>query len=168
MRTGVIFLVGVLAIAGCGGATASTAPSAAPTSVAVPTAAPLAVGEFISHGVTAKIDAQGAGADVSGTMTLSDSGNDATVDLECSHVERGLLMIGGLVAESTFTEYFPKGHRVAIVFQPGSPVKGVWYVVLPGEAPLASCQAVIDALVAEGTELDKSLEPIGGTVELSS
>lgn len=46
-------------------------------------------------------------------------------------------------------------------------MKGVWYVVLPGDAPLASCQAVIDALVAEGSELKKALEPIGGTVQLT-
>ena len=104
---------------------------------------------------------------MTGTMTMSDSGNNATVDLECSHTTAGgLLMIGGLVTESTFTEYFPKGHRVAIAFEPGSPVNAVWYIVLPGDAPLASCQAVVDALVAEGAELNKALEPITGTVEL--
>jgi hypothetical protein len=168
MRPIVLFLAGVLAVAGCGGATASAPPSAAPTSAPQPTAAPLAVGEFTSHGVAAKIDARGAGADVTGTMTLSDAGHNATVDLECTHTTTdGLLMIAGLLSDSTFAEYFPKGHRVGIVFQPGSPVKGIWYVVLPGDAPLASCQAVIDALVAEGSELKDGLEPIEGTVELT-
>lgn len=163
MRAIVVFLVVVMAVAGCATPAASTAPSDAPA----PTAAPLAVGEFTSHGVSAKLDARGAGADVTGTMTLSDAGNNADVDLECGHTtEGGLLMIGGLVTDSTFTEYFPKGHRVAIAFKPGSPVEAVWYIVLPGDAPLASCRAVIDALIAEGSELNESLEPIQGTVAL--
>ncbi len=167
MRKLVFILVGVMVVAGCAGAAASTAPSAVPITAA-PTAASLAVGEFTSHGVSAKLDARGAGADVTGTMTLSDAGHNADVDLECSHTtETGLLMIGGLVTESTFTEYFPQGHRVAIAFKPGSPVQAVWYIVLPGDAPLASCQAVVDALVAEGPELNKALEPIEGTVQLA-
>jgi hypothetical protein len=166
IRISAIFLVAVMAVAGCTGQTASTAPSTAPASAPPPTAAPLAVGEFASHGVAANLDARGAGADVTGTMTMSNTGNNATVDLECSHTtESGLLIIGGLVTDSTFIEYFPKGHRVAIVLQPGSPVQAVWYIVLPGDAPLASCQAVVDALVAEGTELNNALEPIEGTVE---
>ena len=162
MRVIAIFFVGVVALAGCTQA-ASKPPSQAPA----PTAAPLAVGQFTSHGVAATLDARGSGTNVSGTMTMADSGQNATVDLECSHrTESGILMIGGLVTASTFTEWFPKGHRVAIVFQPGSPVKAIWYVVLPGDAPLASCQAVVDALLAEG-DLNEGLEPIQGTVELS-
>lgn len=167
MRPIGFILVGVMVVAGCAGAAASSAPSAAPV-IPAPTAAPLAVGEFTSHGVSAKLDARGAGADVTGTMTLSDAGQNANVDLECSHTtESGLLVIGGLVNDSTFTEYFPQGHRVAIAFQPGSPVQAVWYTVLPGDAPLASCQAVVDALVGEGSELNKGLEPIEGTVQLA-
>jgi hypothetical protein len=168
MRTTVIFLVGVMIVAGCAGSAATTTSTAPPASAPASTAAPLAVGEFTSHGVSAKLDARGAGADVTGTMTLSDAGSNASVDLECSHAtDSGLLMIGGLVTDSTFTEWFPQGHRVAIAFQPGSPVRAVWYIVLPGDAPLASCQAVVDALVAEGPELNKALEPIEGTVQLT-
>ena len=168
MRARAIVLVAVLAVAGCSGPTASTPRSAAPASAPPASAAPLAVGEFTSHGVSAKLDARGSGADVTGTMTMSDDGGDATVDLECSQVtESGVLMIGGLVTESTFTEYFPQGHRVGIAFQPGSPVEAVWYVVLPGDAPLATCHEVVDALIAEGTELNDSLEPIQGTVDLN-
>jgi hypothetical protein len=166
MRTIVSLLVGVIVLAGCGAAGPSSQPSAMPATAA-PTAAPLARGEFTSHGVAATIDARGAGGDVTGTMTMSDSGNDATVDLECGHTtEGGLLIIGGLVTESTFTEFFPQGHRVGIAFEPGSPVNAVWYVVLPGDAPLPNCQAVVDALVGEGDELSEALEPITGTVEL--
>jgi hypothetical protein len=162
MRAIVIFFVGVVAFAGCTQA-ASTPPSQAPA----PTAAPLAVGEFTSHGVAATIDARGSGANVTGTMTMADSGLNATVALECSQTtESGLLMIAGLVTESTFDENFPKGHRVGIAFEPGSPVNAVWYIVLPGDAPLERCQAVIDAMSAEGDELNAALEPIAGTVEL--
>jgi hypothetical protein len=167
MRARAIFVAVALAAVGCAPA-AITTPSVPPASAPAPTAAPLAVGEFTSHGVSATLDARGAGADVTGTMTMSDAGSNASVDLECSHTtESGVLMIGGLVTESTFTEYFPEGHRVAIVFQPGSPVQAVWYVVLPGDAPLPSCQAVVDALIEEGTELNDGLEPIEGTVELA-
>jgi hypothetical protein len=163
MRSIVSVLVWFMVVAGCAGPGASSAPSAPAA-----TLPPLAMGSFTSHGVAATIDARGAGADVTGTMTMSDSGDNATVDLECSHsTEGGLLMIGGLVTESTFTEYFPQGHRVAIVFERGTPANAVWYVVLEGDAPLASCQAVVDALLAEGAELNKGLEPIVGTVELN-
>ena len=138
----------------------SGGPSPSPTA-----ATPLAVGEFTSHGVAATIDAKGAGADVTGTMTMSDSGDNATVDLECSRsTESNLLIIGGLVTNSTFTEFFPQGHRVAIGFRRGDPVEGVWYVVFEGDAPLESCPAVIDALLNEPGGLDDALEPIEGTV----
>lgn len=166
MQAIVSLLLGAIVVAGCGAAGPSTPPSAVPAT-AEPTAAPLALGEFTSHGVAATIDARGAGGNVTGTMTMSDSGSNATVDLECGHTtESGLLIIGGLVTDSTFTEFFPQGHRVGIAFEPGSPVNAVWYVVLPGDAPLANCQAVVDALVAEGAELNDALEPITGTVEL--
>lgn len=154
MRSNVIFLVGVMVVAGCAGPAATTAP----------TAAPLAIGEFTSHGVATKLDARGAGTTVTGTMTMSDSGQDATVALECSRTsESGLLMIGGLVTESTFTEYFPKGHRVAIVLQPGSPVESLWYVVLPGDDPIESCQLLVENM----PESLEHLEPIQGTLQLA-
>ena len=161
MRVKAIFLVGVVAFAGC-----TQAASAPPSQAPAPTAAPLAMGTFTSHGVAATIDARGSGANVDGTMTMSDSGDDATVALECSRTtEGGLLMIAGLVTESTFDENFPKGHRVGIAFDPGTPVRAVWYVVFPGDAPLERCEAVIDALDGEG-DLNDALEPIAGTVEL--
>lgn len=161
MRVILIFVVGVVAFAGCAPA-ASTPPSEAPA----PTAAPLAIGEFTSHGVATKLEARGAGANVTGTMTMSDSGQNATVALECSRTnESGLLMIGGLVTDSTFREYFPKGHRVAIILQPGSPVKALWYVVLPGDDPIGSCQVLMEDHL--DVPLD-GLEPIQGTVKLGS
>ena len=161
MRASVIFFVGVVAFAGCAPA-ASTLPSKAP----VPTAAPLAVGEFTSHGVATTLDARGAGESVSGTMTMSDSGQNATVALECSRAtDSGLLMIGGLVTASTFTEWFPKGHRVAIVLKRGSPVEAIWYVVLPGDKPIESCPVLLKDHLTEPLD---GLEPIEGTVQLGS
>ena len=157
----VILLIGVIVVAGCAGPAASAAPSTGPGS----TPAPLAVGEFKSKGVATKLDARGSGANVTGTMTMSDSGLDAQVDLECSRTtESGLLMIGGLVTESTFTEYFPKGHRIAIILERGSPVKSVWWVVMPGdEEPVATCSALVDGI----SEPVDSLEAIEGTVQLA-
>ena len=137
-----------------------------PTVAPSPTASSLAQGDFTSHGVVAHIDARGSGANVSGTMTVNDAGKRATVDLECSKTtDSGLLEIGGLVTESTFDDGFPKDRRVAIIFQPGSPVKAVWYVAFVAEAPVASCQALVDD-VLPGTEVAADLEPIDGTVEL--
>lgn len=163
MRSIVTYLIGVMVVAGCAGPAPSAAPTAALMTPA-PSAAPLAIGEFTSHGVATKIDARGAGANVTGTMTLSDSGQNATVDLECSRTtESGALTIGGLVTESTFTEWFPKGHRVAIILQPGSPVKAVWYIVLPGDDPIKSCQLLVEDHIPEASD---QLEPIQGTLQL--
>jgi hypothetical protein len=167
MRTSASILVAVIAFAGCSGSAASQAPN--PGATAAPTVAPLAVGEFTSHGVTAKLDARGTGDDVAGTLTVSDTGQSATVDLECSRTaEGGLLMIGGLVTDSTFTEYFPKDHRVAVILRAGSPVQAVWWVTLPGEPPVESCRALMDDILADaGNEAIEGLEPIDGTVQLA-
>ena len=77
-----------------------------------PSPSPLAAGSFTSHGIAGEIDARGGGANVTGTLTASDSGLDATVTLECSRTgEDGLLIIGGLVTQSTFQDNFPEGRR---------------------------------------------------------
>ena len=55
-----------------------------PTTAPSPSPTVLARGDFTSHGVVAQIDAMGSGDDVAGTLTVSDSGADATVDLECA------------------------------------------------------------------------------------
>lgn len=137
-----------------------TAPSPSPTV--------LAQGSFTSHGMTAQIDATGTGANVAGTMTLSESGTGfrATLDLECSRTtDAGLVEIGGLVTESTFQDGFPDGHRVAIVFQRGSPVKAVWWISFVADGPVASCQALVEDVI-DPEEVSPGLEPIEGSVEL--
>jgi hypothetical protein len=131
-----------------------------------PTPSLLARGEFISHGVSAQIDARGAGANVAGTMSLSDTGLRATVALECSRTtEAGMTMIGGLVTESTFDDGFPQGHRVAVIFQRGSPVQAVWWISLAAESPVASCRELVEDVI-DPQEVSTALEPIEGNVEL--
>ena len=133
-----------------------------------PSASILARGDFTSHGVVAHIDATGTGANVDGTMTVSDSGQDATVDLECARTtDDGLIEIGGLVTESTFDDFFPQGRRVAIIFQPGSPVKAIWRVALVAEPADPSCQALFETMDKPGADDPRlGLEPIDGTVDL--
>ena len=158
-----VLLVGVVAyqfLPGNGGVGGqpTIAPSQSP--------APLAVGTFTSHGVTTELDARDAGPNVTGTMTVSDTGMRASVALECTGtIGEGLIAIGGLVTDSTFDDNFPEGRRVAIIFQRGSPVKAVWYIAHVAEAPVDSCQALVEDVI-DPEEAAPGLEPIEGTVEL--
>jgi hypothetical protein len=171
----VVAVVGYNFLPGRGGV---GGPAATPS----PSPAPLAVGNFVSHGLSAQLDARGAGANVTGTMTVSelrpfnpgsssmnspDSGLRAAVALECTlTTDGGLIVIGGLVTDSTFDDNFPEGRRVAIIFQRGPPVKAVWYIALVAEPLVETCQALVeDVIVPE--EVSPGLEPIEGTVELA-
>lgn len=155
----VVAVVGYNLLPGLGTGGAGGKPSPSP--------APLAVGNFTSHGVVAQLDARGAGASVTGTLTVSDAGMQATVRLECSRMfEGGLLAIGGLVTDSTFDDGFPEGHRVAVIFQRGSPVKAVWYIALVTEPIVDSCRELVEDVI-DPEEAGPGLEPIDGTVELA-
>lgn len=139
---------------GAGGET--TAPS--------PTPALLAVGDFISHGVTTRLDARGEGANVTGTMTVSDEGGRATVALECSRTTAGgLTIIGGLVTDSTYRDFFVEGIRVAIALLRGSPVKAFYH--FPEGPPPSTCPAFLD--IVPDSLTNEVLEPINGSVELA-
>ena len=153
----VVAVVGYQFLPGRSGAGGqSTAPS--------PTPAPLAVGDFISHGVTTRLDARGAGANVTGTMTVSDEGGRATVALECSRTTAsGLTIIGGLVTDSTYSEFFVERTRVAIALLRGSPVKAFYH--FPEGPPPSTCPAFVDVVPDSST--NGFLEPINGTVELA-
>ena len=155
----VVAVVGYQFLPGTGGigGQPTIAPSPSPTL--------LAVGNFTSHGVTAEIDARGAGDSVTGKLTVSDSGLRATVDLECSRTTDGLIIIGGLVSDSTFDDNFPEGRRVAVIFEPGSPVKALWYIALVDEAPVDTCKALVEDII-KPEEAAPGLEPIEGTVQL--
>ena len=162
----------LVTLTGCSGADSqpTARPSAAASSSLTPTpeAATLAVGDFTSHGVATQLDARGSGADVTGTMTVSDSGLRATVALECARTtEGGLVLIGGLVTDSTFDDNFPQDRRVAIIFQRGDPVEAVWWVSLAADPPVATCQALVEDVI-DLDEVSAGLEPIAGTVELGT
>jgi hypothetical protein len=103
-------------------------------------------------------------------------GGRATVDLECARTTaEGLIVIAGLITDSTFAPDsqswhggLPKGQRVAVIFERGSPVKAVWWVTLAGDPPVASCPAFFQGMDASGEKIvpgSAGLEPIGGTVE---
>ena len=129
-----------------------------------PTPAPLAVGDFISHGVTTRLDARGAGANVTGTMTVSDEGGRATIALECSRTTAaGLTIIGGLVTDSTYSDFFVEGIHVAIALQRGSPVRAFYH--FPEGPPPSTCPAFLDVVPDSSTS--EFLEPINGSVHLA-
>jgi hypothetical protein len=134
------------------------------TTAPSPTPAPLAVGDFISHGVTTRLDARGAGANVTGTMTVSDEGGRATVALECSRTTAaGLTVISGRVTDSTYSDFFVEGIYVAIALQRGSPVKAFFH--FPEGPPPSTCPAFLD--IVPDSLTNEVLEPINGSVELA-
>ena len=148
-----------------------------PTIAPSPSPSLLARGTFTAQGITAELDATGSGADVAGTMALSQSGtsNSATVDLECARTTaEGLIEIGGVLTESTWdpnaqdwNDGFPTGQRVAVIFEPGPPVKAIWNVTSADQG-VASCAAMFEDLDKSADEiLPGSMPgaPIQGTVE---
>ena len=138
-----------------------------PTVAPSPSPPLLARGNFTAHGLAAELDATGSGADVAGTMVLSESNTDnrATVDLECARTTADdLIEIGGLITDSTFdvdnqTDWhggMPEGQRVAIIFQPGSPVKAIWNVTSADQG-VASCAAMFENMDGSGDEIAPDL-----------
>lgn len=142
-------------------------PPAQTTSTPSPSPAPLAVGNFTSHGASIQLDASGDGAAVTGTMTVSDDGGSISVDLGCARTtDGGLVMIGGPVTDST-NALAPKDSRLAIVLQRGSPVKALFWFQHDDPAA-ANCSAFLESIPDVGESgLDTStLEPIAGTLQL--
>ena len=148
-----------------------------PTVAPSPSPSLLARGTFTAQGIAADLDATGSGADVAGTMALSQSGtsNSATVDLECARTTaEGLIQIGGVLTESAWdpnaqdwNDGFPTGQRVAVIFEPGSPVKAIWWVTTADDG-VASCAALFEGMDASPDQLvpgSPGLDPISGTVE---
>ncbi len=156
--------------------TQSGGSGAQPTIAPSPSPSLLARGTFTAHGITAELDATGSGADVAGTMSLSESGKgSATVDLECARTTPdGLIEIGGLITDSTYEANdqdwhggMPEGQRVAIIFQPGSPVNAIWNVTSADQG-VVSCAAMFENLDGSTDKVlpgSPGLAPIQGTVE---
>jgi len=108
-----------------------------------------------------ELDATGDGANVTGTMTVSDdTGASIAVDLECTRTtEGGLIVIAGTVSDST-TDGFAEGSRFGIILERGSPVKAgfLFGEALPGE----TCLDFIGDDIDEDAGLGR---PIEGTIE---
>ena len=131
-----------------------------PTIAPSPSPSLLARGSFnVPDDNATVLDATGDGANVTGTMTVSDN---ITVDLECTRTtEGGLIVIAGTVSDSA-EESFPEGSRFAIILERGSPVKAgfMFDEALPGVTCLDFLDGPIDAEVGSG------LRPIEGDIEL--
>lgn len=147
-----------------------------PTPTPIPTPVSLASGSFTAglsdFGETFAIEATGAGDDVSGTLDVSTTQGDYSVDLQCARVATdGLIVIAGKVSEST-SELIVDGAYVAILFAPSTPVRTVIYVdVLPTDevpAPAASCAAYLDTVLSDpGANVDDIPVAIQGDLELN-
>lgn len=145
-----------------------------PTATPSPSLAPLAVGNFDSHGGSIELDATGDGAAVTGTMTYTDVGGadlgGFTVDLACTRTtDGGLIIIGGPVIESTkgYVESAPEGKNIAIVLERGSPVKAEIWVEHP-DPHEPNCPAFLESIpdLGDPDRDPTALEPIEGTIEL--
>ena len=88
------------------------------------------------------------------------------IDLACARTTPGgLIQIGGTVTESKFDSE-PKGSRVAIVLQRGSPVNAIIHSEYP-DPPFASCQAFLQSIPDVGDPAFMSvMEPIEGTIDI--
>ena len=145
-----------------------------PTATPAPSPAPLAVGNFTSHGGVIELDATGDGSDVTGSMTYTDGGGahlgGFVVDLACTRTtDGGLILIGGPVIDAMngYVESAPEGSNIAIVLQRGSPVKAEIWVEHP-DPHEASCPVFLEKIpdLGDPGRDPSALEPIEGTVEL--
>lgn len=153
----------LVAVVGCQSESGSGSDSGQPTIAPSPSATLLASGtfRFPPMGAEVVLDATGEGANVTGTMTVSDAVSSLTVDLECTlTAEDGRILIGGDTTDSTFDDS-PKGTRYAIVLKPGSPV-GAVFAWQGTDRAAPSCMAFLEDISPATT----GVAPIEGTVEL--
>ncbi|HEU5202866.1 MAG TPA: hypothetical protein VFU17_01080 [Candidatus Limnocylindrales bacterium] len=134
-----------------------------PTIAQSPSPTLLASGNFHLKGAAVELDATRDGSDVTGVMTVDDSGPHFTADLECTRTTPGgMIIIGGVARDST-SDYAPDGTRVAITLKPGSPMTGTFHFENP-DPPAATClefiESVTDAMQAPVQD------PIEGNIEL--
>lgn len=130
-----------------------------------PTPSLLAKGTFTVNGINATLDAIGAGTNVSGTLTGSNSDGAYKVALKCEKTIAGLRWIGGDVTESTNLQNAPVGSRTAIVLKPGSPVKATFIFQMQDPAS-TSCLAFFNDMLALGP-IEGNLGTVAGTVEVA-
>jgi len=156
-------------------------PTPQPTST-TPVAVTLASGSFTAglgeFGQAFDIEAVQTGDDVSGTMEISNpaGGEGAySVDVQCARTtDKGFLLIGGQVTESTYTQFIEDGAYVVIALAPGPPARMLWVVdVLATDevpAPAESCSAFVDSLLGDPESIIDLVavhgRPIEGNLEL--
>jgi hypothetical protein len=133
------------------------------------------LGEF---GQAVDIEAVRTGDDVSGTMEISNpaGGEGAySVDVQCARTtDKGFLLIGGEVTDSTYQEFIEDGAYLMIVLAPGTPARMLWAadVVATDEvpAPAESCSAFLESQLRDNSEFIDAVEaqgrPIEGDLEL--
>jgi len=132
----------------------------------------LARGTFKLYGAEVELSATGGGDSVTGTMTVSHSDGDFSVDLKCTRTtEDGVILIAGDITDST-SPHARKGVREVIVLKPGSPVLASFESEGRDGGDVtraASCPALLQQVIDTGTQTvigPDGLEPIEGTVEL--
>jgi hypothetical protein len=155
-------------------------PTPQPTATTPTAAVTLASGSFTvplnEFGEAVDIEAVRTGDVVSGTIEISNpaGGEGAySVDVQCARTtDKGFLLIGGEVIESTYGEFIEDGAYVVIALAPGTPVRMLWAVdVLVTDevpAPAESCSAFVESLLSDPLfdAVDVEGRPIQGDLEL--
>ena len=144
---------------------------AQPTIAPSPSPSLLARGTFKVLEAEVELSATGGGDRVTGTMTVSHSDGDFSVDLKCTQTTKdGVILIAGDITEST-SPYARKGAREVLVLKPGSPVHAGFDSegrVGGDVTPAASCPALLQQVMDTGSQTVvglNGLQPIEGTVE---
>ena len=154
----------------------------APSVTLQPSSEALASGSFTAglgeFGQAFDIEAVQTGDDVSGTMEISNpaGGEGAySVDVQCARTtDKGFLLIGGQVTESTYTQFIEDGAYVVIALAPGPPARMLWVVdVLATDevpAPAESCSAYVESMLGDPESIFHAVDvygrPIDGDLEL--
>lgn len=114
---------------------------------------------------TVDIEATGGGANVSGSMNVSDDDGRFSVDLQCSRwTDFYILLIGGEVTDSTHYAAV-EGSRVVIAFHPRSVITALlWFDYSP---PAATCGAFLQS-VSIPIEVANDMETVAGTMRFES
>jgi len=95
--------------------------------------------------------------------------------VQCARTtDKGFLLIGGQVTESTYTQFIEDGAYVVIALAPGPPARMLWVVdVLATDevpAPAESCSAFVDSLLGDPESIIDLVavhgRPIEGNLEL--
>jgi len=141
-----------------------------PTPTPLPAAVTLASGSFTaplmaSGTTTIDIEAIGGGANVSGSMNVSDDDGQFSVDLQCSRwTEFYTLLIGGEVTDSTH-DGAVEDSRVVIAFHPRTVITTLLWFEEPPPAP--TCGAFLES-ISIPIEVANDMETVVGVMRFES